>query len=104
MPIRRPIAEMKFGCVGIVERHQERGSDFPSFITAVLSVSRCVRPSWNWVSFLREIARHGGRGVYRAKSRNVSGTRARLMPRHMELRDLVQQRLSHSRDPIKKID
>src|SRR5216684_1303458 len=36
------------------------GAAFPAFITAVLSVSRSVRPSWNRVSFLREIARYGG--------------------------------------------
>jgi hypothetical protein len=57
------------------------GSDFPSLVTAVLSVSRRVRPSWNRVSFRREIAPHDGRGVYRAKSRNVSETRARMRSR-----------------------
>ena len=33
---------------------------FPAFVSAVLSVSRCVRLSWNRVSFLREIARYDG--------------------------------------------
>src|ERR1700737_910984 len=40
--------------------------------------ARCVRPPWNRVIFLHETARRDGRGVYRAKSRNVSETRARM--------------------------
>src|SRR6266853_137308 len=42
------------------EREAANRGGLPAFITAVLSVSRSVRPSWNRVSFLREIARYDG--------------------------------------------
>src|ERR1700722_17562858 len=70
---------MKFGCVGLVEAASKNVVPIFLLCPAVsLTMRSAIMESGE---FLPEIARHDGRGVYRAKSRNVSETRARMRSR-----------------------